>query len=223
VQGVGHQFGGENTLRAAWLPALKDGLARADQRFASDDDLGCAFYGNLFRPEGKPAINPPLDASDVADEWEQEQLELWWREAARVDPSVHGPDADTKLSTPYIVHDALSHSRFFAGLAESALIFDLKQVRRYLDDPEVRRAARVSIERAIGPETTVIIAHSLGSIVAYEALCDHPAWPVHTFVTIGSPLGIRNLIFEKLQPIPSRGRGRLATGNCAVVQHRGQG
>lgn len=203
VHGVGHQFKGENTLQAEWLPALKDGLARAGRQLASDDDFACAFYGNLFRPAGKAAIDPPLDASDVAEVWERELLELWWREAARIDPAVRGPDARTKLSTPNIVQralDALSQSRFFAGLAERALIFDLKQVRRYLSEPDLRREARVSIERVIRSDTTVIVAHSLGSVVAYEVLCAHPKWPVRTFVTIGSPLGISNLIFDKLEP-----------------------
>ena len=210
VHGVGHQFAGENTLRAEWLPALKDGLARAGRCLASDDDFACVFYGNLFRPAGKAVIDQPLDASDVAEDWERELLELWWREAARVDPAVRRPDERTKLRTPNIVQralDALSQSRFFVGLAERALILDLKQVRRYLDEPAVRRAACASIDQAIGSDTTVIIAHSLGSIVAYEALCAHPAWPVRTFVTIGSPLGITNLIFEKLQPRPESGVG----------------
>jgi len=210
VHGVGHQFGGENTLRAEWLPALKDGLARVERRLPSDDDFSCAFYGNLFRPKGKPAGDPPFDASDVADGWERELLELWWREAARTDSAVHGPDARTKLSTPNVVQralNALSQSSFFAGLAERALIFDLKQVRRYIDEPEIRHAARASVERAVLPDTKVIIAHSLGSVVAYETLCAHPEWPVRTFVTIGSPLGIANLIFDKLQPSPNQGVG----------------
>jgi hypothetical protein len=177
------------------------GLARIERRLASDDDFSCAFYGNLFRPKGKAAGDPPFDASDVADEWERELLELWWREAAGTDLAVHEPDGRTKLSTPNVVQRALSglsQSSFFSGLAERALIFDLKQVRRYINESEIRHAARANIERAVGPDTTVIIAHSLGSVVAYETLCAHPEWPVHTLVTIGSPLGIANLIFDKL-------------------------
>ena len=154
VHGIGHQFAGENTLRAGWLPKLKDGLDRAGRPLASDDDFACAFYGNLFRPKGKPAGDPPFDASDVADEMELELLELWWREAAGTDPAVLGPDARTKLSTPNVVQralNALCQSRFFVGLAERALIFDLKQVRRYLDEPEIRRAACASLERRSHP------------------------------------------------------------------------
>lgn len=210
VHGVGHQFAGENTLLAQWLPALKDGLARAGHQLASDADFVCAFYGDLFRPVGKGAMDPPYDVDDVDDDFQRELLELWWTEAARVDPTVRGPDAGTKVSVPSIVQralDALSQSKFFAGLAERALIYDLKQVRRYLREVEIRRGARARIERAVKPDTCVIIGHSLGSVVAYESLCAHPEWSVSVFVTIGSPLGIRNLIFEGLEPAPQGGMG----------------
>jgi hypothetical protein len=210
VHGIGHQFKGENMVRAEWLPALQDGLARTSRRVSLGDDFACAFYGHLFRPAGKAAIDPPFDASDIEDDWERELLELWWREAARINPAVRGPDAITKCRTPSIVQralNALSQSPFFLDVAERALIYDLKQVHRYLYDLDVRRQVRASIELAIGPDTTVIVAHSLGSIVAYEALCAHPEWSVKTFVTIGSPLGISNLIFERLDPPPAAGLG----------------
>jgi pimeloyl-ACP methyl ester carboxylesterase len=108
--------------------------------------------------------------------------------------------------------DALSQSRFFAGLAERALIFDLKQVRRYLREPEIRHAVRARIEQAIWADTRVVVGHSLGTIVAYEVLCAHPEWSVDVFVTLGSPLGIRNLIFEALVPPPRNGTGIWPTG-----------
>jgi hypothetical protein len=60
VHGVGHQFAGENTLCSEWLPALKDGLLRANRELASDEDFACAYYGNLFLPGGKAAFIPPF-------------------------------------------------------------------------------------------------------------------------------------------------------------------
>jgi len=65
---------------------------------------------------------------------------------------------------------ALSHSKFFGGLALRTLVFDLKQVRRYLTDPGLRAAARARVIDLIGPDTEVVVGHSLGSVVAYEAL-----------------------------------------------------
>jgi hypothetical protein len=214
VHGIGHQFAGAHVLRTEWLPALKDGLAQVDRVLRSDEDFTCAFYGNLFRLGGK-GLDPPLDASDLDDAWEMKMLDQWWREAARTDTAVPSPGGRTKIRTPSSVQralNALSQSRFFAGLAERALILDLKQVRTYFDMPDVRQMACASVERVIGPDTKAIVAHSLGSVVAYEALCSHPEWGVQTFVTLGSPLGISNLIFERLRPAPTGGVGAWPQG-----------
>lgn len=49
----------------------------------------------------------------------------------------------------------------------------------------------------------LLIGHSMGSIIAYDVLTfDTPNIPIHTFVTIGSPLGlpmIKREIFEELE------------------------
>jgi pimeloyl-ACP methyl ester carboxylesterase len=103
--------------------------------------------------------------------------------------------------------NALSHSRFFANIAVNAFVADLKQVHAYLHDDRIRREAQSRIEKKVTEETRVLVAHSLGTVVAYEALCAHPEWPVRTFVSLGSPLGISNLIFELLRPAPENGIG----------------
>lgn len=95
------------------------------------------------------------------------------------------------------------------------MISDLKQVYRYFHDDSIRQAARASIEKWVNDDTRLIVAHSLGSVVAYEALCANPQWPVQHLITLGSPLGIRNLIFDALQPAPQRELGAWP-GN---VQH----
>jgi hypothetical protein len=210
VHGIGNQFLGEYQIHAHWLPALRDGLTKAGRTLASDEDLVCPFYGDLFRPQGK-AIEPFLESLDVEDEWEKKMLSAWWEEAARVDLGVFPSDGDSKgigMSVVQSALDALSNSKFFAGLAESALIFDLKQVKLYLRDPVIRNEARKRVLNAIRPDTRVLIGHSLGSVVGYEALCLATEHQVQTFVTLGSPLGIKNLIFEQLQPPPESGMGQ---------------
>ncbi len=44
--------------------------------------------------------------------------------------------------------------------------------------------------------------------MAYEALCAMSGHPVRALVTLGSPLGIRNLVFDRLDPAPLGGQGR---------------
>ncbi|MEH0532431.1 alpha/beta hydrolase [Streptomyces sp. 1222.2] len=97
---------------------------------------------------------------------------------------------------------ALSRSRFFSGLGLRALVFDVKQTRRYLLEPGLRQAARDRVSAAIGDDTRVVVAHSLGSVVAYETLCALDGHGVRALVTLGSPLGLR-MVFDRLQPAPA--------------------
>jgi predicted alpha/beta hydrolase family esterase len=52
----------------------------------------------------------------------------------------------------------------------------------------------------------VLVAHSLGSVLSYSALAAHDDWPVHTFVTLGSPLAAP-MLFNRLEPAPVDGVG----------------
>jgi hypothetical protein len=103
--------------------------------------------------------------------------------------------------------DALSHSAFFVDCSEHLLISDARQVRRYFKENRIRSAARDRVAACVTSDTRVIVAHSLGSVVAYEALCANPHWPDIVLVTLGSPLGIRNLVFDLLEPSPIYSQG----------------
>jgi pimeloyl-ACP methyl ester carboxylesterase len=169
-----------------------------------------SFYGDLFRPAGERlAVGDPMfTADDVEPGLEGDLLLAWWREAARVDPKVAPPDADTLVRAPGSAQAALrqlSRSRFFGGLALRAMVSDLKQVRRYLQDQQLREAARTIVGNLITTETQVVVAHSLGSVVAYETLAAMPGHSVRALVTLGSPLGIKELIFNRLAPTPRDG------------------
>jgi hypothetical protein len=213
VHGVGKQVLGERSLLRDWWPALADGVTRAEAAWVPAGDVAMAFYGDLFRPRGELlAVGDPFyGATDVEPGLEQALLLAWWYEAAAVDDGVAPPEGDTLVRVPGSVQAGLrqlSRSKFFAGVALRALVCDLKQVCRYLLEPDLRRAARVRVTALIGPETRVVVAHSLGSVVAYEALCAVPGHPVRALVTVGSPLGIRNLVFDRLDPAPRGGQGQ---------------
>jgi pimeloyl-ACP methyl ester carboxylesterase len=164
------------------------------------------------------AGEPVIRAADL-DMFERDLLAQWWGEAARTDEAVVAPDARTLAGqAPGSMQGALralSGSRFFAGLGERALLGDLRQVRDYFHKPGIRQQAWQRVSEAVGEDTEVLVGHSLGSVVAYEALTANPGWPVRMLVTLGSPLGIPNLIFDRLQPAP------LAAA-CAAPGPRGR-
>lgn len=211
LHGIAQQHKGPQTLLADWYPALADGVtlvgAALEQR-----DVAMAFYGDLFRPGGHRGLGEPeLDASDVEDGLERDLLLAWWEAAAWAENQVPGPDAAARGRTPYLVQralNALSHSAFFVGLTDRLLISDARQVRRYFTEPDLREAVQARFLAALTERTEVVVAHSLGSVVAYEALCARPESADLTLVTLGSPLGVRGLVLDRLIPAPCNGRGR---------------
>ncbi|WP_331770269.1 GPI inositol-deacylase (plasmid) [Embleya sp. NBC_00888] len=219
VHGIGKQLLGERQLHRDWVPALRDGLTRAGHTGKlHDEDIAVAFYGDLFRPHAEVLSpgDPPLRPADLAPGLETDLLIAWWSAAADSDPGVVPPDAmDTLARVPRSVQAgllALLRSRFFAGLAMRALIADLRQTRSYLTDHDIRCAARARVEALVDDDTEVVVAHSLGSVVAYEALAAHPGHTVRAFVTLGSPLGLPRLVFDRLDPAPVAGRGTWPGG-----------
>lgn len=212
LHGVGQQLKGEDSLAGEWALALRDGMRRSgcpEARLPGAGEIRCVFYGDVFRPAGRRlAVGDPWLTAADATEFDQELLAAWWRGAAEYDPRVVDPGARTLARAPAGVQAALralSGSAFFAGLADRVMLFDLQQVRLYMTDPQVRQAALDRVAAGVGGDTRVLVGHSLGSVVAYEALSAHPQWPVRTLVTLGSPLGIRNLIFDRLMPAPAAG------------------
>lgn len=206
VHGVGQQREVAGTLHHGWASALCGGVGLAGGQLA-EQEVGFAFYGDVFRPPGRQlAVGEPLIRPHDLDPFERDMLAAWWAEAARTDPAVIAPDARTLAGrAPAGVQAALralAGSRFFAAIGERALLGDLRQVRLYFNDREVRRRAVDRVVEAVGVDCKVIVGHSLGSVVAYEALSANPEWQVRMLVTIGSPLGIPNLIIDRLQPPP---------------------
>lgn len=209
VHGIGQQFSGDAIIHREWWPALISGLHLAGSDLKDEQELDCAFYGHLFRKPGTLAASGSYRAEDVGPE-EAELLNLLWQAAVEAEPqAVPSPSSyaggETLARTPQIIQrelSAVSRSSFWVNIAQAALIGDLKQVVLYMNDRDVREKVLEIVAKKITPDTRVVIGHSLGSLVAYEALCRKPE-NVASFLSLGSPLGIQNLIFQKLRPAPS--------------------
>lgn len=88
------------------------------------------------------------------------------------------------------------------------LIRDLAQVNRYLargepgdDHHTLDMRIRHRVREAFGPGPTVVVAHSLGSIVSFEAL-HAESIEISLWVTLGSPLAMRSVVWPKIRPRP---------------------
>lgn len=177
VHGAFNEFWGPNELKARWLPAVRDGLWHHDVSIGSDDVDVC-FYGDLFR-------RAPGTEGDIR--FEQSRAGI-----AEAISDLGGDDTMAVL-----------------GQAAGDAAFDrtVDMVTIMATDPDLRAKMRARIEPLVDSSTRVLVAHSLGTLLSYMALCNHPQWPIRTFVTLGSPLA-SPMMFGQLEPPPVNDQGQ---------------
>ncbi|MET0911177.1 MAG: hypothetical protein ABWZ99_17065 [Ilumatobacteraceae bacterium] len=163
VHGAFNELWGPHELKARWLPALRDGLWHHAVEVA-DDDVAVSFYGDLFR-----------HMPGTADE----------RRLAATRAGV--VEALTNLAGDA---DAAGGAIASLGQAANDAAFDrtVDMVNVMMTQPDLRDRMRDRLEAVVDADTRVVVAHSLGSVLCYIGLSNHPEWAVDTFVTVGSPL-----------------------------------
>ncbi|WP_329353785.1 endopeptidase [Streptomyces anulatus] len=99
---------------------------------------------------------------------------------------------------PSVTRRAMVYDRRTPDGVVGKLITRLREVRFYLKHPNLASEVQEHVVKAFSDDTaTVVIGHSLGSVIAYDLIRQEQiAAPgtagtaVHTFVTCGTPLGI---------------------------------
>jgi hypothetical protein len=229
VHGIAQEQGSADTLEAEWLPDLAGGLRVAGYEELADRlwyrrgtpeevPTRMAFYGDCFLRPGQQGTEPEAlteEARVVAELIAQAWLERAAADAPdprdrqeaarelqylRATGQQQGPGAVMRTAIA-----SLARVPWFAPLgmavAERFMMRSLTQVTRYFTDELVRTYALGQVAKLIGPDTRVLIGHSLGSVVAYEA-AHRLDQPLPLLVTLGSPLGLRSIIYERLRPQP---------------------
>ena len=216
IHGIGQQLKGEEIVATEWRAALRDGMKLAgaeSEELPSDRDIAVAFYGDLFREKDTKGFDAPYQLVDIDEGFETDLVRAWLHAAETSSPPTGGAEVDVGLKsgwqreTVQRLAVALLRNRFFAALSERLFVGALKQVTRYFTDADTRRAVRLRFAAQLDYDTRLVIAHSLGSVVAYEALCELKSEVVPNFITLGSPLGLPNLIFHRLEPTPINNKG----------------
>lgn len=215
VHGIAQQYRGRYELEGAWSTALRDGLLVGGYPQLAErlcpQDFRVSFFGDLFRPSGSMSAGGPVFTSrDVDAGAERDLLEALYERAIQLEPGLAPPRGAMGAGrvAVKVAVDRLLRSRVLAGVTERVLVGNVKQAMAFLADPVVKARVVDQLRQTVTAETRVLIGHSLGSIVAYEYLCEVGAESsIELLVTLGSPLGIPSLVFDRLTPAPRDGRG----------------
>jgi pimeloyl-ACP methyl ester carboxylesterase len=195
THGRSQEFGVPATLLREWEDALRYGLQRAKAPFSADIPISFAFYGDFWRP----------DAEEVERERGDEEQPTALQETLAEEMLAAMPPSEREEEVERLGWDSLNGMVTWlderVGVGQLALQWFLTDIDRYFAEEALREQAMGRIVAAIeaAGDEVVLLGHSLGTVVAYDALRRHPDLPVRGYVSFGSPLGlpsVRRLLEE---------------------------
>jgi hypothetical protein len=202
-------------MAAGWTAALAEGTALAEDAAlppeATAGRLAVAYYSHLLRKQVTA----------------QGANELKW-----LDPAEQAilTDLLSDLGAPAQIAQGGATLPFrqigswlddhLPGVTNATVAAFCREVEAYLGSPdpkepevvsEQRKAVRNTVAATIAEHRPrAVVAHSLGSVVAYETLWEYQDLEVDLLLTIGSPLGLRGVVQARLLPRFDQATGRGA-------------
>jgi hypothetical protein len=215
VHGRGQQGLDPSDLKASWLNALRRGAEKLGRGWPDTVDVAFPYYGDVLDKFSR-AYDIPL-TSDIQtrggktdDEFLVFQAEM--AEALRQASGVTDAQVDIEyganprpkgpLNWEWVQAILRALDKHGGGMSAHAIETFTRDVFLYITRAGVRDEINSIVANAISEMPTVVVGHSLGSIVAYSVLrSDRRSLKIPLYLSVGCPLGIR--------PIRDHGRSDI--------------
>jgi hypothetical protein len=214
VHGRGQQGQDAVMLKAAWVEALKRGAAAAGKTIPANVEFAFPYYGDTLDRFTREATIPLT--SDVTsrggqtdDEFLAFQAEM--AEAIRLGSGVTDDQVDQEygsnprprgpLNWEWVQAILRAVDKYGGGLSQKALETFTRDVFLYSTRAGVRDAIDQIVTTQLTTDPTVVVAHSLGTVVSYSVLRRDPrTLDIPAFITVGCPLGLR-AVRDQFRPL----------------------
>ena len=193
-------------LKGEWLDALRLGLSKSNLALPlAEDQIKFPYYGqtlfDLVANAGTVAevvVRGTDSATKDEQRFQQAVLEEVQRELgisdAQVDAALPGDVRQRGPANWEWVQGILAAIDQVPGVSAASIALVTRDVYQYLKNPTVRKRIDDGVLQAMLPGVpTVVVSHSLGTVVAYNLLKREGAargWVVPLYITLGSPLGV---------------------------------
>ncbi|UOG18416.1 hypothetical protein [Acinetobacter sp. PK01] len=216
IHGMNQQHYDEETLKQHWLNLFKTGLSHAEQNIELKSlDIKLPFYGDLLT---KHQLNNSLDLNTMLPKSLSHlhfPFHLWHNTSIIEEHSpcitplpCFNPEQSESLTQRLSVITALTKDHAFKELImflnhypklhETLMHKFLIETYLYLSNSDFMHEVHHRIMSHLHPSKDhIIVAHSLGTVIAYNLLHQFNHFRVHRFITLGSPLAFK-VIQEKL-------------------------
>jgi len=206
-------------LKVEWMNTLQKGAQAIGKVIPADLDVAFPYYGDMLEQLSRE-FDIPLTSDihtrggPVQDEFLAFQAQV--AESIRESAGVTDAQVDTEYGTnpkprgplnwEWVQAILRAVDKHGGGMSQSALEIFTRDVFLYTTRAGVRDEIDRIVAATLTEQPTMVVGHSLGSVVAYSVLVtDRRALRVPLYVTVGCPLGIRAIRdqFRPLQfPVP---------------------
>ena len=185
----------EKTLARWWEKAMLEGLQVNSKLSLDSLDFQSVYWADVMYPQPDPAP----DKYRRARKGELKYYREGWIDYIR----------ETLLDFGGDIIDSTKEMFGIDALAEKVLKSKLKDLYRYYEKENIRNELRGRLRQAIldnRDKRLMVVAHSMGSIIAYDVLRElgriDATLSVDHFVTIGSPLGLPHVKHKIMEENP---------------------
>lgn len=205
-------------LKAEWIDAFSAGLAKSGLYMpVAESEVRFPYYGQTLSDMVEGA-NEDNAADVIVRGTERNDAQMAFinaifedlREREGIDDEklqeVVGADVVQRgpLNWEWLQGILKSVDKYIPGASGASIAVATNDVYQYMNNPVIHKLINDGVREAIEPGTqSVVVSHSLGTVVAYNLLNKDPQagqWQVPLFVTLGSPLGIK-AIRRHIRPI----------------------
>ena len=197
-----------------WVPGLKAGMHAAGLTLDPSIPIVAPFYGDVldsmseqairFRPEVVTRGTPPPGDVDEVTAAMIEQMAI--RAGLDIDQVLDEEIVSVVERGPerwgWVQALARRLEAKYPWLARTVIGKVTSDVKSYIDFPHIQDAVHAIVVPALEDGPTVIVSHSLGTVLAYWSLVEHmPNADVPLLITAGSPLGLNTIKKRLPQPL----------------------
>lgn len=194
-------------LKQTWIETLETGLAAAGEQLPAGVKFDFPFYGDALDAFTEQASLPTPDDVVAKGTGQNREFELFLQTAldeiyrgsslTEAQVTAEMTTGETREKGPqnwgWVQAIARALDKNFNGVSDWTIEKFLKDVFLYVNTPVVTKGINDIVESMIvDDEPTVVIGHSLGTVVGYRVLlANQGRLNAVKYITLGSPLGIR--------------------------------
>lgn len=193
-------------LKRVWIETLRKGMTAAGLQLPSDVSFDFPFYGDKL-DEFTNAANLPQTADVIAkgagqdrkyEDFMKSVLGEMYEHSELKESDIEAEMEDAEVREKgfqnwnWVQAIARAIDKNYTKTSKYAIQNFLRDVYLYVNSPGVTQGINHIVEELLTDEPTVVIGHSLGSVVAYRVIMDNLSnMNLCKYVTVGSPLGIK--------------------------------